>query len=47
VCMILLVNNKKIMGQYVNKPINNIIGWGAVTILIGLSVTLLLMPLFS
>ncbi|BBE17777.1 manganese transport protein MntH [Aquipluma nitroreducens] len=47
VCMILLVNNKKIMGQYVNKPINNIIGWGAVIILIGLSVTLLLMPLFS
>lgn len=47
VCMILLVNNKKIMGKYVNKPINNIIGWGAVIILIGLSMTLLLMPLFS
>ncbi len=47
ICMILLVNNKKIMGQYVNKPINNIIGWTAVIILIGLSVTLLLMPLIS
>jgi Mn2+/Fe2+ NRAMP family transporter len=47
VCMILLVNNKKIMGKYVNKPINNIIGWGAVITLIGLSLTLLLMPLFS
>ncbi|MGE5393396.1 MAG: divalent metal cation transporter, partial [Candidatus Saccharibacteria bacterium] len=47
VCMILLVNNKKIMGQYVNKPINNIIGWGAIVILIGLSVILLVMPLFS
>lgn len=47
VCMILLVNNKKIMGQYVNKPINNIIGWGAVIILISLSIVLLVMPLFS
>jgi Mn2+/Fe2+ NRAMP family transporter len=47
VCMILLVNNKKIMGKYVNKPVNNIIGWGAVTVLVVLSVVLLLMPLFS
>lgn len=47
VCMILLVNNKKIMGKYVNKPINNIIGWTAIITLIGLSLTLLLLPLFS
>ena len=47
VCMILLVNNKKIMGKYVNKPINNIIGWGAVTVLVVLSIILLLMPLFT
>ena len=47
ICMILLVNNKKIMGQYVNKPVNNIIGWTAVAILIGLSAVLLLLPLFS
>lgn len=46
VCMILLVNNKKIMGQHVNKPINNIIGWSAVGILIVLTITLLVMPLF-
>ncbi|MEI8202541.1 MAG: Nramp family divalent metal transporter [Bacteroidota bacterium] len=47
VCMILLVNNKKIMGKYVNKPINNIIGWGAIVILIGLSAALLIMPFFK
>lgn len=47
VCMILLVNNKKIMGEYVNKPINNIIGWSAIVILIGLSLLLLVMPLLS
>ncbi|HZK94481.1 MAG TPA: Nramp family divalent metal transporter [Prolixibacteraceae bacterium] len=47
VCMILLVNNKKIMGKYVNKPINNIIGWGAVIVLVVLSLVLLLMPIFT
>lgn len=47
VCMMLLVNKKKIMGQYVNKPVNNIIGWGATAVLIGLSITLLLMPLLG
>jgi len=41
VCMILLVNNKDIMGEYVNKPFNNIVGWGTVIILILLSFTLL------
>jgi NRAMP (natural resistance-associated macrophage protein)-like metal ion transporter len=47
VCMILLVNNKKIMGQYVNKPLNNVIGWSTIIILISLSFTLLILPLFK
>ena len=47
VCMILLVNNKRIMGEHVNKPVNNIIGWAAVAILITLSVILLVLPLFG
>jgi NRAMP (natural resistance-associated macrophage protein)-like metal ion transporter len=47
VCMILLVNNKKIMGRYVNNFIQNFIGWGAVAILVGLSVMMLLLPLFQ
>ncbi len=46
VCMILLVNNKKIMGNYTNRPFQNIIGWGTIFILIGLSFTLLVLPLF-
>lgn len=46
ICMILLVNNRKIMGDYVNKKFNNIVGWGAVVILIGLSLTLLGMSFF-
>jgi len=47
VCMILLVNNKKIMGKHVNKPIQNIIGWGSIIILVGLSITLIVMPLIK
>jgi len=47
VCMILLVNNKKIMGKYINRPFNNLIGWSAVTILVGLSLLLLLLPFFN
>jgi Mn2+/Fe2+ NRAMP family transporter len=45
VSMILLINNKKIMGSYVNSRIQNIIGWGAVILLTGLSLLLLIMPL--
>lgn len=47
ICMIVLVNDKKIMGKYVNKPITNIIGWTSIVILIGLSLLLLVMPLFK
>lgn len=43
VSMILLINNKKIMGNYTNKPLQNIIGWGAVGILVILSAVLLIM----
>lgn len=47
ICMILLINNKKIMGKYVNKPANNIIGWGAVIVLVTLSLVLLLLKIFQ
>jgi NRAMP (natural resistance-associated macrophage protein)-like metal ion transporter len=47
ICMILLVNNKRIMGKYTNKPVNNVIGWTAVVVLVGLSMLLILMPLLK
>jgi Mn2+/Fe2+ NRAMP family transporter len=47
VCMMLLINNKKIMGAYVNKPIYNIITWITIFILVVLSVLMIIMPLFS
>ena len=45
ICMILLVNNKKIMGVHVNKPATNIIGWVTTVILIGLTATMMILPL--
>jgi Mn2+/Fe2+ NRAMP family transporter len=47
ICMILLINNKKIMGKHVNKSFTNIIGWTTIAILVSLSMMLLIMPLFS
>jgi len=47
VCMILLVNNKKIMGEYTNKPFNNIVGWSTVFILAILSSMLILSPILK
>lgn len=47
VCMILLINNKEIMGKYVNKPANNIIGWTTIVVLIALTVMLLGLSLFK
>jgi NRAMP (natural resistance-associated macrophage protein)-like metal ion transporter len=47
ICMMLLVNNKKIMGENVNKPVNNVIGWLTVGILVVLSVMLLMTPLLN
>lgn len=47
VSMILLINNRKIMGNYVNKPYQNLIGWGAVIILTGLSLVLIIMPVLN
>ncbi|NJL58475.1 MAG: Nramp family divalent metal transporter [Desulfobacteraceae bacterium] len=47
VCMILLVNNKDIMGSYVNNFFNNMVGWATVVILIVLSLILLVSPLFK
>ena len=47
VSMILLINNKKIMGNYVNNKLQNFVGWTAVTVLVGLSLTLLFMPVIN
>jgi Mn2+/Fe2+ NRAMP family transporter len=38
VFMLLLINNKKLMGEYANKRIYNIISWATVAILTVLTV---------
>ncbi len=45
VSMMILINKKKLMGDYVNGRTSNIIGWTAVIVLVGLSLALLIMPL--
>jgi NRAMP (natural resistance-associated macrophage protein)-like metal ion transporter len=40
ICMILIVNNKEVMGKYVNKPMQNIFGWFTIAVLIGLTIAL-------
>lgn len=47
VSMMLIINNKKVMGDHINGWITNIIGWSAVVILVGLSAALLILPFFS
>ncbi len=46
ISMMLLVNDKEIMGEYVNQRFNNLIGWGTVVVLIGLSGLLMVLSLF-
>jgi len=47
ICMMVLINDKDIMGEYVNKRFTNIVGWGTAIILITLSTMLLLSPFFK
>lgn len=46
-CMILMVNNKEIMGQYVNTGLQNSIGWVTVIVLLGLTTILTLEPIIT
>jgi len=46
VSMILLVNNKKIMGTYTNRPFQNMVGWVTVVVLTGLSLMLVATVIF-
>ncbi|MCX6113513.1 MAG: Nramp family divalent metal transporter [Proteobacteria bacterium] len=47
ICMMLMVNNKKIMGQYVNSTAGNIVGWATISILIALTFVLMIEPLIT
>lgn len=44
ICMMLMVNNKELMGQYVNNKFKNAVGWVTIIILIALTAVLTVMP---
>jgi len=46
ICMILIVNNKEVMGKYVNNRYQNIFGWFTISVLIGLTVALFVSSFF-
>lgn len=46
ICMILIVNNKEVMGEYVNNRYQNIFGWFTISVLIGLTFTLFVASFF-
>jgi Mn2+/Fe2+ NRAMP family transporter len=41
--MMKIVNDRRVMGRYVNGPIYNVLGWTTVVVVIGLTVALLVM----
>jgi Mn2+/Fe2+ NRAMP family transporter len=47
ICMMLLVNNKDVMGEHVNKKLGNIIGWTTIVILVSLSIILFITSLIK
>jgi Mn2+/Fe2+ NRAMP family transporter len=47
VCMMLLVNNKDVMGEYTNNRAANIIGWTTIVILVSLSIILFITSLIK
>lgn len=47
ICMMLMVNNKDIMGKYVNNHVKNVIGWVTIIILISLTVFLTFEPIIK
>lgn len=47
ICMMLMVNNKEIMGEYVNNKIKNTIGWITIIVLIVLTAILTFEPLIT
>jgi Mn2+/Fe2+ NRAMP family transporter len=37
ICMMLIINKKDVMDKYTNKPLQNIIGWVTISVLVALS----------
>ncbi|MFH1071901.1 MAG: Nramp family divalent metal transporter [Nanoarchaeota archaeon] len=46
IMMLILINNKKIMGKHVNSPVMNVVGWGVSGILIVLSTCMIVLTVW-
>jgi len=47
ISMLIMVNNRNIMGEYVNKKFQNIVGWSTTVVLIALTALLVISPIVS
>jgi len=47
ISMLIMVNNRNIMGEYINKKFQNIVGWSTTIVLITLTVLLVISPLIT
>jgi Mn2+/Fe2+ NRAMP family transporter len=47
ICMMIIVNNKEIMGEHTNKKIMNVLGWITIVVLIGLSAAMVVTSLLG
>jgi Mn2+/Fe2+ NRAMP family transporter len=47
ICMMIMTGRKSVMGDYVNKPIQKVIGWGTSVVLIALTGVMLLGPVVA
>ena len=47
ISMVIMVNNPRLMGKYVNNKFQNAVGWTTTVVLIGLTIMLFISPLIS
>ena len=47
ISMILMVNNKKIMGEYINNGFQNAVGWTTTVVLLGMTAALIIQPIMD
>jgi len=47
ISMLIMVNNRNIMGEYINKKFQNIVGWSTTIVLITLTALLVISPLIT
>jgi NRAMP (natural resistance-associated macrophage protein)-like metal ion transporter len=47
ICMLIIINKKDVMGEHVNKPFGNIIGWSTAIVLLGMNALFLGMSILG